>query len=266
MTREIILNLHPDDPLAVAAVEAIRSGDLEALEHLLGENPDLASARIGGNGDDCDAGGRTLLHVATDWPGHFPDGASTVALLIAQGADVNARFAGPHAETPLHWAASSDDVAVLDALLDAGADIEAPGAVIGGGTPLADAVAFGQWQAARRLVERGAQTTLWQAAALGLLERVERHFAGDHSRALPPWTPRPSRPGASPPDEITHAFWCACHGGQRRTAEYLLDLGADLDWVGYDGLAPIDAARRSGAAEVVEWLRRQGARSAEEVR
>jgi hypothetical protein len=38
------------------------------------------------------------------------------------------------------------------ALLDAGADIEAPGAVIAGGTPLTDAVAFGQWQAARRLV------------------------------------------------------------------------------------------------------------------
>jgi hypothetical protein len=30
----------------------------------------------------------------------------------------------------LHWAASSDDVEVLDALLDAGADIDAPGAVM----------------------------------------------------------------------------------------------------------------------------------------
>src|SRR5205807_5308699 len=86
--------------------------------------------------------------------------------LIAHGADVNARFTGSHTETPLHWAASNDDLAALDALLDHGADIEAPGAVIGGGTPLADAVAFGQWQAARRLVERGARTTLWQAVAL----------------------------------------------------------------------------------------------------
>jgi hypothetical protein len=46
------------------------------------------------------------------------------------------------------------------------------GAVIGGGAPLADAVAFGQWQAARRLVERGARTTLWQAAALGLMAPI----------------------------------------------------------------------------------------------
>lgn len=57
---------------------------------------------------------RTLLHVVTDWPGHYPNGAATVALLIAAGTDVNARFAGPHTETPLHWAASSDDVEVLD--------------------------------------------------------------------------------------------------------------------------------------------------------
>lgn len=255
-----ILKLSPDDPLAVATVEAIRGGDLETLKRLLEESPELASARIGDDGGGCDPCRRTLLHVATDWPGHFPNGATTVALLVEQGADVNARFTGPHAETPLHWAASSDDVAVLDALLDAGADIEAPGAVIGGGTPLADAVAFGQWRAARRLVERGAGTTLWQAAALGLLKRVQEHFIGGPSAALPLWSPRPSRPGAPPPDEVTHAFWCACHGGQRATAEYLLDRGADLDWVGYDGLTPIEAARRSGAEEVVEWLRRQGAK------
>jgi 3-Oxoacyl-[acyl-carrier-protein (ACP)] synthase III C terminal/Ankyrin repeat len=94
--------------------------------------------------------------VVTDWPGHYPNRAATVAALVAAGAEVNARFTGPHAETPLHWAASSDDVPVLDALLDAGADIDAPGAVIGGGAPLSDATAFGQWNAARRLVERGA--------------------------------------------------------------------------------------------------------------
>ena len=77
----------------------------------------------------------------------------------------------------MHWAASSDDVEALDALLDAGADIEADGAVIGGGTPMADAVAFGQWKAARRLLERGARTNLWQAAALGLIDRVRDELA-----------------------------------------------------------------------------------------
>jgi hypothetical protein len=102
--------------------------------------------------------------------------------LVEHGADVNAGSIGNHTETPLHWAANCDDVAVLDALLDHGADIEANGACIGGGTPLAEAVAFGQWKAARRLIERGALANLWQAAGLGLMERVKDHFAD----AVPP--------------------------------------------------------------------------------
>jgi ankyrin repeat protein len=224
---------------AAAAVEAISSGDTKTLKRLLRQNSNLANARV----DDK----RTLLHVATDWPGHFPNNTETIAELIASGADVNAEFAGRHSETPLHWAASSDDVGVIDVLLNHGANIEARGSVIGGGTPMSDAVAFGQWQAARRLVQRGARTTLWQAAALGLMDRVDGYFT-----AVPPPTP----------DEITNAFWCACHGGQRTAAEYLLGRGADLNWIGYDGLTPLDAAIRSGASELVEWLSSRSARSA----
>jgi hypothetical protein len=255
--------LSTEHPLAVAAVEAIHSGDVEALNRLLTDNPSLATARLGGAGN---CGGRpmsrTLLHVATDWPSHYPNGAATVAALVAAGADVNARFEGPHTETPLHWAASSDDVAVLDALLDHGADIEAPGAVIGGGTPIADAAAFGQWNAARRLVERGAKTSLWEAAALGLLDRVREHFAG---APLPPWSPRPACPADAPPDELTHAFWCACHGGQQAAAEYLFDRGANINWIGYDKLTPLGAARRTGANALVAWLIHRGAKSTEQL-
>jgi ankyrin repeat protein len=228
-----------DNPLAAAALEAIHNGDAESLKRLLGENSNLVNARVGGE--------RTLLHVATDWPGHFPNNLETVATLVAHGADVNAAFAGRHSETPLHWAASSDDVAVIDVLLDHGANIEAPGGVIDGGAPLSDAVAFGQWNAARRLVERGAQTKLWQAAALGSMVRVKECLG-----VLPPPTA----------DEITNAFWCACHGGQRATAEYLVERGADLNWVGHDGHSPLDAANRSGATDLVRWLRSEGAKSA----
>ena len=240
-----------DEPLAVAAVGAIHDGDVVELRRLLDQHPALATAALGR--DDGDDGGmtRTLLHVVTDWPGHFPNGAEIVAVLVDAGADVNARFTGPHTETPLHWAASSDDVAVLDALLDAGADMEARGAVIGGGTPMADATAFGQWHAARRLLERGAHTTMWEAAALGLLDRVAGYFEQD---------PAPST------EDATAALWGACHGGHREVAEYLLGRGADVNWVGWDDLAPLDTARRSNADEVVEWLRGVGARSASELR
>ena len=218
------------------AVEVIRSGDLEGLKDLLREDPGIIAVRPDGK--------RTLLHVATDWPGHFPNGVATVVTLIEHGADVNARFIGSHQETPLHWAASCDDVAVLDALVDHGADIEARGGVIGGGTPLSDAVAFGQWKVANRLVERGARASLWEAAALGMMPEVEAYFAAEAPPA---------------PDEVTNAFWCACHGGQRETAEFLLNRGAEMNWIGHDGLTPADAAERSRAVGVVAWLRGLGA-------
>src|SRR5258708_27313762 len=102
--------LSPDDPLATAAVDAIHKGDVEALKSLLDANPALVTARIGGS--------RTLLHIATDWPGHFPNVAATIAELVDHGGDVNARFICRHTETPLHWAPRSDDVASLDALRD----------------------------------------------------------------------------------------------------------------------------------------------------
>lgn len=247
------MTIETDDPVALAVVAAIHAGDVASLRRVLDEHPGLANARLGRASDGDNQGmTRSLLHVATDWPGHYPNGAATVAVLVEAGAEVNARFTGPHQETPLHWAASSDVVEVLDALLDAGADIEAPGAVIAGGTPLTDAVAFGQWNAARRLVERGANTPLREAAALGLMDRVEAVWAGDETPTS---------------EDVTQALWYACHGGQQRAAEYLLEQGAELNWVStWDQLTPLDAAQRSGADALVAWLRSRGGRSAGELR
>jgi uncharacterized protein len=236
-----------DDPRALAATAALQAGDVPELERLLAADPWLARVRIGD--EDCY---RTLLHAATDWPGHFPNGPDVVACLVAAGADVNvhSRFSS-HTETPLHWAASSDDVAVLDALLDAGADIEATGAVLGGGSPLADACGFGNWAAARRLVERGAHTRLSDAAALGLPDRVEAFFAE----------------GSGPdPQVITQAFWSACHGGQQGTAEYLLDQGAEINWIGWDEKTPLDVVDQIVAPDLAAWLRARGAMHAKELR
>jgi len=230
--------LNPDAPLARKVTATIRTGGAAAVEQLVREHPALARARLG---DPARGQSRTLLHVVADWPGNVPEAAAKVAALVAAGADVNARFTGPHTETPLHWAASSDDIEALDALLDAGADIEAGGAAIGSGTPMADAVAFGQWKAARRLLERGARTNLWQAAAHGLADRVRDQLA-DHEPAQ---------------QELDNALWCAAHGGQRETAELLLDRGADPAWVGHDNLTAAAAAERSEAHELAAWLREQ---------
>lgn len=246
-----MLSIQADDARAVALVAAIQSGDVETLQRCFRDNPDLATARI----VDRRGVSRTLLHVVADWPGHFPNGSHTVAILVAAGADVNASVMHPgpqgSAETALHWAASSNDVAVLDALLDAAAGIEAPGAVFTGGTPMSDAVVFGQWNAARRLLERGATTTIWQAAALGLLDRV---------RDLCSIEPPPAS------GQLTNAFWHACRGGQRPIAEYLLDRGASLNWLGHDGKTPLDVAYERCDDDLIQWLRARGAERAAELR
>jgi hypothetical protein len=242
--------LREDDPLAVTAVQAVHTGDLEGLGRLLRERPDLATARIQGR----KGASSTLLHAVADWPGFFPNGAAVVRLLIEAGADPNAPVLGSwHAETPLHWAASSDDLEVAEALLDGGADVEAQGGSIAGGTPLDNAVGYGCWQVARLLVERGAKVTkLWHAAALGLMRQVAACFAAD-----PPPTPQ----------EVHQAFWHACAGGQPRAAAYLLARGADLHFIpDYAKGTPLDAARglETRRQILVDWLQRQGARSTAE--
>jgi uncharacterized protein len=259
--------IYEEDILTVTIINAIHTGDIQSLKRLLSENPGLAKVRIIGKDNNKERKScgmsRTLLHVVTDWPGHFPNNAATVRVLVESGADVNARFTGSHSETPLHWAASSDDIAVLDALLDVGADIEAPGAVIAGGTPLDDAVAFAQWRAANRLVERGAQISLWHAAALGHMNAIENYFAGATLSERYPWGAKCT----SRQDKVNVAFWCACHGGQRHTAEYLLDRGANLNWISdWDGLTPLDAAERSATSNLVQWLLSQEAKSASELK
>lgn len=232
------MRLSADHPV----VGVIGSGDVDGLRALLAANPELATA---GFGDGTEL--RTALHLVTDWPGHRPNGAEMVRVLVEEGADVNARFVGPHTETPLHWAASCDDVEVLDALLDAGADIDADGAVIAGGTPLNDARAFRQWNAARRLVARGAAVTPMDAATLGLTDQVRECLAG-----------------APDPEEVADLLWGACHGGRYETAVLLLDHGADLDRIPeWQPLTPLDAA--AGTPELEAELRRRGAHTAAEL-
>lgn len=227
--------------VADALVAAIHSGDVAALGQILSDHPDVASASLAGR-----HGTRTALHVVSDWPGYWPNGPHSVRLLIEAGADPDAHK--PDGETPLHWAASSDDAHVAAALIDAGADINAPNGTIG--TPLGNAVGYGCWDVARLLVACGARVDEpWQAAALGLLERLEQLLGDDPT-----------------PEQVSQAFWHACSGGQRRAAEYLLALGADPNWVPeYAKGTPLDAVAGLGTQRenLTGWLREHGAKSAD---
>jgi ankyrin repeat protein len=242
--------LPSDDQVAVELRLAVHAGDVAAVHRLLLANPTLAMSRLGGPR----GGSGTALHLVTDWPGYFPNGPEIARLLIDAGADPNARTTGqnpepgPGDETPLHYAASSDDVDVAEALIDGGADIEAPDGSIG--TPLANAVGYGCWHVARLLAARGAKVdAAWEAAALGMLDRLAAILGTD-----------------PPPQDVSQAFWHACGAGQRRAAEYLLARGADLNWEPeYAHGTPLDAASGLGTMQenVISWLRERGARSAD---
>jgi uncharacterized protein len=241
------LTLPHGHPVAVELTRAIHGGDLDALRRMVTERRELATVQMVGR----KGGRRTPLHVATDWPGYFPAAPAAVALLLEAGADPNDDTGGDRPETPLHWAASTDDVDVAVVLIDGGADLETPGGSIG--TPLDNAVGYGCWHVARLLVQRGAPVdALWHAAALGMLGRLEELLA---------LTPPPSA------TDLNNAFWQACHGGQRRAAERLLAAGADIN------ASPDYASNRTALDQAITpdtrrellagWLREHGARSAE---
>lgn len=228
--------LSPHDALVLA----IRTGDVVTVTQLITARPDLPHARI--------HGGRTALHVVADWPGYFPNGPQIVALLTAAGADPNASGSPDKPdETPLHWAASSDDVEVARALLDAGADMEAKPGSIAGGSPLDNAIGYGCWNVAQLLLSRGARVDRsWVASALGMTDRTQE-LLGDQPNG----------------DEINQCFWHACDGGQLRTAQHLLAIGADPNaHPDYTNDPPVAAATSpgTGRAALADWLTEQLAR------
>lgn len=238
-----------DEPVAAELRPAVRAGDVAVIRGLLRSDPGLATARLGSQR----GGSSTALHLVTDWPGYFPNGPQVARLLLDAGADPNALTtdrsgkSGPGSETPLHYAASSDDVDVAEALIDGGADLEFPNGSIG--TPLDNAVGYSCWHVARLLVARGARVEKpWHAAALGMLSRLEELLGDD-----------------PPAEQVSQAFWHACAGGQRRAAQFLLSRGADLNWEPeYAHGTPLDAATGTGTRQenVISWLRELGARSA----
>jgi uncharacterized protein len=172
-----------------ALFAAIKSGDVEALNALLADDPGLANAREDGvsavlvslyhrqdaardallaagaevgpleaaalgeldklDPDARGADGFTALHLAA-----FFGGADSVRALLAAGADANADAENPLRVRPLHSAVASRDCESVRALLEAGAE---PNVVQQGGfTPLHGAAHAGEAEMVRLLIAHGA--------------------------------------------------------------------------------------------------------------
>jgi ankyrin repeat protein len=214
----------------------IKGGDTARLTELLAAEPDLATCLV----VEPDGPARSPLHLLADAPGGRSRSADTVRVLAAAGADLNALAVGMwHAETPLHWAASNDDVVLIDALLEAGADIEHPGSSIDGGPPIQSALGYGQWNAVRRLYECGATVSLAHYVVLGMIDKVADVLSG----------------ADLPPDDLSAALWNACRRGDAVIARLLVERGADAAWQApWSGETPVDVARSAQQQHLLPWL------------
>lgn len=165
------------------AALAIEAGDLERLERLLTDSPELLSAR--------DEDGRTLLDLAARTltgniaipasPG-TPAQRAAVQLILRRGADPAAGDADGW--TPLHTAAMAGHADLAGDLIAAGAPLAADAHGKRGATPLAYALFYAKDHMAR-VLQPLHPDNLRTAAAVGVdpANGFERFFEGDELTA-----------------------------------------------------------------------------------
>lgn len=207
-----------------------------------------------------DADGATLLEIIVQ-PQGLRDPVEDLALfeaLIDAGADL---------DRAVNLAAGFDRVDVLDLLLAAGADIT--NTVEWGITPLEAAILHGNAEAVQRLASHGVVPLApWVAAGSNRTDLLERMLgSGRLSAAASPPRPDPADIGwpIGPPPEnddaavLGEAFVSACHVGAVDAARWLLDHGADIDARPSPGLTALHCAVSAGHRATVEMLLERGA-------
>lgn len=222
---------------------AIHHGDIESLRRLVRRFPALASEPVSSCfGNDSILGylGVARFHGLTDH-----DRAGDIAkVLLATGGAVD----GPvdSAEPPLVTAASYGEVDMAQALIAAGADLEATGFAVPGGTALAHAVEFGNTELVDVLAAAGAVVhDVVEAAGVGNLDAytLSKIPIGPRARAgraaavcerldildqlIANGVPVDADPATGDPDGSRTLLHEAAYWGKPRSVERLVALGAD---------------------------------------
>ncbi|MBS1525229.1 MAG: ankyrin repeat domain-containing protein [Bacteroidetes bacterium] len=235
---------NPDiqDPLFRRAVEAIDSGDLGLLQELVGKHPSLVTARLDSpTGDYFDS--PYLLWFVADNPIRSGELPHNIVEITAMLADSVKRYAPETAQQQLDYALglvatgrtpheSGRQLGMMDALIDAGAK---PGT---GNS----ALAHGNIDAAKHLIERGGMLSLPVAVALEQMDDVQRLL-----------------PLAAPAEKLT-ALTVAAFYGKPDMVFRLLEAGADTNGYpdknsGFHSHAtPLHQAVSSGSLSCVKLL------------
>ena len=274
------------------AVDAVVTGNADALAAMLAEHPDLVRARSARvTHFDPPVHRATLLHyiAANGVEGYRqktpPNAVDVAKRLLAAGAEVDAladMYGGPQTTMNMLVSSSPPHAAGLQAalagtLLDSGAALEG---VNGDGSPLSTALAFGFLDTAQMFARRGARVDSVSAAAgLGRLDDARRLLprasAEDRHRALAVAAMhgqidvvRLLLDGGEDPNRYNpkgnHAHSTPLHqaiaAGHEAVAHLLVDRGARLDIEDtiYHG-TPLGWAIYCNRPSIAEYLRARGA-------
>jgi ankyrin repeat protein len=250
---------YDDSPVAVfeSAVDAIVAGDTTTLEALLRAHPGVARARSTRDHRS------TLLHyVSANGVEDFrqqtpPNIVAITSLLLAAGAEVDAAseaYGGGSTTlglvaTSVHPKEAGVQMALLELLLDHGANVNRPGVAGNQHSIVWGSLANGQGRAAQFFADRGAPLTLREAAGVGRLDVVRRSF---NEQGHP-------QPGVSE-EELAESLRYACGYGHTEVARFLLERGADPNVANQQGEATLHWAMWGPHVEIVEMLLARGVR------
>jgi ankyrin repeat protein len=253
---------------ASEVADAAQKGNKEAVRSLLQKKADVNVPQIDGT---------TALHWAVRM-----DDVETADLLIAAGAKVSA--ANREGVMPLQLAALNGNAAMIDRLLKAGVDSNAPLTKFGD-TALMIAARTGKTDAVRTLLANGAQvnaretwggtTPLMWAVSEGHLETVKLLIergadVSARSYFVPSATGRgfegasPVLPAANQAPEEYASGWLtplmfAAREGQMEIVRSLVAGGAELNAVAGDGKDALSLAIFNGHYDVADFLVDSGA-------
>ena len=206
------------------AVDAIVTGDIETLRHLLREHPDLVHARSTREHNS------TLLHYVSangveDFRQKTPPNIVSIAeLLLDSGADVNAESEayGGHsttlglAATSIHPENAGVQIPLLELLLARGANIEQQGQAGNGHSAVVGCLANGQGSAAKFLADRGAKLDLEGAAGVGDVATLATFF-DEHGHLT----------NGATPEQLQSGFLYAAGYGRDEAVRFLLARDVD---------------------------------------
>lgn len=216
---------------------AIDGDQTQRVKSILSVRQDLATART----DD----GLTALHYAVS------QGPALADMLLAAGADANAQDV--YGAGPLHRAARSGRLPVVELLLSRGARLAMPDHH--GNTPLHYAAADGSESVVAGLLERGADVNARNADGDTPLHmcsdaKISRVLIDHHAdvNARDRWSDTP-----------LHKVLRGAYGSTREEALLLLEKGADVNARSKDGLTPLHVAARSNEVATVRLLCERGA-------